>query len=154
MSVSRRGFTLLEIAIAITIGVLLLSLAVIVFSRFLAATEMDQISEEAVSVLREARDKTLAREDNQFYGVRLASSTFTLFRAPTYSAGDPNNVSHSVPNGFSITNISLSGGGTDVIFQPLSGNANTAGTFVVAHDNDVVPSTTIRMYANGTIGFE
>lgn len=146
-----HGFTLLEIAIAVTIGILLLSLATIAYSRFLAAARMDQITEEVVSVIREARDKTLARENGFAYGVHLEANQFVLFRAPAYTTGEPSNVSHATPNNFRLINISLAGGGADIVFQPISGETNMSGAFVVLHDGALAPSSTIRIYATGIV---
>lgn len=145
---------MVEIAIAMTIGVMLLSIAAITYSRFLAAVRIDQISEDIISVVREAREKTLARENDFAYGVHLAADEYTLFRAPAYAAGDPTNDTHTLPASFTLTDISLAGGGANVVFQPFSGNTNMSGTFVVKHAGGLVPSTTIRIYASGIASIE
>jgi prepilin-type N-terminal cleavage/methylation domain-containing protein len=150
----RRGFTMVEIAVAMTIGIILLSIAVITYSRFLAAVRIDQIGEDIISTLREAREKTLAREDDAAYGVHLAADEYTLFEAPTYDANDPDNVAHALPSSFAITNISLADDGSEVVFQPFSGDTNMSGTIVLEHVGGLVPSTTIRIYASGISALE
>jgi prepilin-type N-terminal cleavage/methylation domain-containing protein len=151
---SRAGFTIIELLASIAILALLISIVFLTTARFVTATTRDQAMEEIISVLRSAQQKTLARENGYNYGVHIGTDAFTLFRAPAYALGGAGNIVHRLPGNFSFTGISLAGGGSDIIFQPLNGETNTFGTFTLTHADGRVSSVVIRIYASGTAEIE
>ncbi len=149
-----HGLTLIELLIAIGVFGIILSFGFFNTTLFITQTKKDQLSEEIVSTLREAREKTLAREDGFAYGVHLEAGSFTLFRAPTYNLNAGGNDVHIVPNDFEITSIALQSGGVDVLFNLFSGDTNTSGSFTVEHEEDEVSSSTINIYETGIVEIE
>lgn len=148
---ARLGITMIEILAVMFIVATVLLLSVVGFSRFLATSRLTQASEDIVSALREAKEKTLARENDTVYGVHFTANQFTLFSGGVYAASDPENVVHSMPNGYAIAVISLSGGGSDVMFQSITGETPHAGDIILEKTaGSFQPSSTIHIYETGT----
>ena len=151
---NTRGWTLLESMLVVGIIGIVMSIGFLSYGKFVTEARKDEFSEEIVSVLREAKKKTLARENGFAYGVHLEQNSFTLFRAPAYIENDPENELHSVPANFQIASISLAGGGDEVVFLPLNGETNTHGSFVIEHNTGLTTPVTIRIYETGVIDID
>lgn len=135
----RSGFTLIEVLVAISISLLIISVSFSVFSSFNRDRAMDVGRENIVSMLKIARSNTLASKDDDVYGIHFASSTVTLFKGSNYVSSDSNNIVHTFPRFIEISVIDLIGGGSDVIFNRLTGETNQYGT------------TTLRLISNPTV---
>lgn len=128
---THKGFTLLEIIIAIGLVSAAGIMVSISFSKINANKALETSASEAASVITQARTKTLAGENASQYGVYLGEGELILFRGASYSSSDPNNVSTSLHSLVGIRNVSLSGGGRSVVFQKLTGSTVQSGTFEV-----------------------
>ena len=121
------GFTFLEILIAIAIIALLSATAFVSFNKSRHVRDLTTSSQNVLSVLRLAQSRTLAGENDSAWGVRLASNQVTLFQGDTF-AGSPLTKIYPLPGSVQITNISLNGGGSDVIFKRITGETDQTGT--------------------------
>ena len=102
------------------------------------------------AVLERARSMTLSSESDSLYGVRVLSNQLVLFQGDTYSSTATTNQVYSIIPPVEITEYSLNGGGSDIIFNRLTGGTDNYGTITVA-----IPSTgassTITIYATGLV---
>ena len=149
----RRGFTLIEILVAMALLVLLAVFFMAGLSGFLGASGLEQATDEAVGLLREARSQTLAAEGGEGYGVRFASSSLTRFRGGVYVPGDPGNTVVSLPRTVAIIAIELGTTSSSVTFERLTGAAAATGTIRFqakrtgrVRQVEVLPSGLIRRY--------
>jgi hypothetical protein len=101
--------------------------------------------------LNEARALTLASYDNTVYGVHLLPDRATLFKGNTFSSSDPDNKVNVISSRVSISNIVLSGGGNDIIFQRLTGKTGQNGTITLSLISDPSKSKTITIQVSGII---
>lgn len=145
----KRGFTLIEMTLVMTIIAVLIGIGFVSMGRFLIEARRDQLSEEIISVLRRAKRETLSRNNGTNYGVHFDSDAFTLFPGSAYVENNPENEPHVLPDGFRLASVSLSGGGNDVVFLLFTGETNTYGSLVVEHEENLVASSTIRVYETG-----
>lgn len=150
-SQTQKGFSLIEMIIVVSIFVLLVAGSVVAFSRFGEKQIIKSTVSEVLSELDEARSLTLASYDNTVYGVHIESDKITFFKGSTYSPSDPDNNITELSEKVSISNISLFGGGDDVIFQRLTGKTDQYGTLTISLVSDPTETKTITIQESGII---
>lgn len=124
-----RGFSLLEIVVALGILSLLAGLGIRSFFSARAAQDLDHAVSEITALLREARSRTLASEGSTVFGVFFLADRAALFRGETYAEGEPAEKTVFIPARTEIAAINLSGSQT--VFRRLVGNAEPAGDVTV-----------------------
>lgn len=153
MKRENYGLTILEALIGIAIFVSVAAIVIGGLSKFLIHSKLSQETENTVSFIREARQRTLAAEQQAAYGVHLEANQMVQFVGPTYSPGTSTNIIRTVDDEFILTNISLNGGGADVLFERITGATTANGTFEIQRKNDTSLSQIISIYEPGTISF-
>lgn len=123
-----RGFTLVEIIIIVAIIVILSALTFQSFSNLSEREALDKEALHVLSLLHEARSLTLSSKNATQYGVHLENSRAILFPGSSYSAGNPANKIVDLKESVTISTITLTGGGSDVIFNRLTGATGESGT--------------------------
>jgi prepilin-type N-terminal cleavage/methylation domain-containing protein len=144
-----RGVTLLEFVVVIAIVVVLTSIIVNSFSAFKNNKVLDTGVENILSVLAKARGNTLASKNAYQYGVHFESAQIVLFQGAVYSVSDPNNEIISLDTSLEVSSISLAGGGSEVIFDRLTGKTSENGTIVIRVKSDTTKTKTITIDATG-----
>ncbi len=145
-----RGVTLIELIIVVAI---LASMGVVSFSTFRTGEQQSRLNattNEVVQALRTARERTLASVGSTQHGVHLASDRYVHFEGATYGAVPASYEEHLLPPGVQIGNFSL-GGGSDIVFDRLSGEVTTAGTFEVQRSDQPTIKKTIRVLTTGLV---
>lgn len=142
----KKGFTLFEIIIAISILVIMLVVTLPKFSEFRLVQVQNATITDILSSLDKARSDTLNSLDSSSYGVHFETSKVVIFKGTSYSILDANNQDIIFASPASITNISFSGGGSDIYFSRLSGTPNKTGTLTITTGNY---SKTITIGATG-----
>ena len=111
------------IEIIVAIGVLAI-VGTTVFVGFSKATESADLKTSAfkvVDALQFARTRTIASLASSQYGVHFEQTQYVLFRGATYNASDPDNIVYPISSRVEIANIALAGGGSDVVFDRITG---------------------------------
>ncbi|MBV22261.1 MAG: hypothetical protein CMI57_02065 [Parcubacteria group bacterium] len=147
----KKGFTMTETIIIVAVSIILFAIIVSAFSGFNKNQSLNSTSSEVVSVLNEARALTLASLDNKAYGVHFQSDKVILFKGSVFSSSDPDNKITTISSKISISNISLNGGGDDIIFQRLTGKTDQDGTITLSLVSDPSKSKTITVGVSGII---
>jgi len=146
-----KGFTLLELVIVIAVILILFFIIFSAFSGFNRNYALDTEAQRVASILDEARSLTLASKGDTNYGVHFESSQVVLFTGDTYSAMDPSNREESLTSSVTISDISLSGGGSDVVFARLTGALDKNGTVTLSLVSDPAMTRTITFELTGII---
>lgn len=122
--------TLIELLISLSVVALLAALGLSSFVQSRSIRDLSSSGQNVLSVLRLAQSKALAGDGNAPWGVRLEPGRYVLFRGASY-AGAQSTENYPLPSAIEIANITLAGGGQDVIFRRLDGKTDSAGTFDV-----------------------
>ena len=149
-----RGFTLIEIIVALAIFGLILTMVWTGFATFSTMQKLDRIGEETITLLRKAREKTVAGEGGFAYGIRVEEYRFILFRAPTYVEGNPTNEILALSSNFFVSAYSFQGGGSEIVFQKFTGGTGSFGTLTIQKRNDSTVQKIFRIYETGIVKIE
>lgn len=124
----RKGFTVIEFILVIAIMGILVAVAAPFLSDSLTRSDLDIASVEAVDALREARSSAMNGKGGGRFGVHFETAQFVFFTGATYSAVDPENVVHTYGGSVTMSNITITGGGSDVHFATHKGEPTENGT--------------------------
>ena len=143
----KRGFTMIELLIVITIVVITFAATFTIQSRFLVDTYIDTNTDQIVQTLRLAQMRSIARFNNSQWGVYFDEDIdgnddkFVLFKGTSYADRDFSfDIETHLPDSLSFSNISLNGGGDDVVFNELTGATPNYGSIQIL-DNLGNPNT-------------
>ena len=146
----QRGFTVIEMLVAIVIVILLASFLSGLFGSYLKRNALTNAEQMIRSLLQQARSSSLSSKNASSFGVYFASSTITLFQGTTYASGDANNIVTSIAPYVSVSALNL-GGVSQVVFDRLKGSADKTGTIEVSLTASSSQKKTITIYGTGVV---
>lgn len=146
MKVSVRGFTLLELLIALGIFLLLAATVVPLTRGLFTTTQSDDATDTLVQALRTAQVRAQSGRNSSAHGVYFANSGYTLFQGGDY-AGRDQSYDRVVDFGAVMT-LSFDGG-DEVVFAQGAGEPDTTGTVTLTHTES--GTSTITIYSTGLI---
>ena len=144
-----KGFSLLEIIIALAILGVIATLVINPFTSFRDHQVLNGAVEEILASLQQARVKTLSSEGGNQYGIHFASNQVVLFAGTTYDPVNPSNQDIGLSSSVTISGISLAGGSSDIVFQKLTGVTNQSGTVTIELNSDPTLVKTVTINSNG-----
>lgn len=141
-----RGFTLVEILLALGILGLMLAVAQPSYSLFLATMGAQDAEAVYVQTLRRAQLLSEAGEGDSAWGVRISTSSILLYKGSSHASRDT-----AYDEAFtSATQFSVSGL-TDVVFTKFTGFPNAAGTTTISTPG--ISPAYVAINAKGTISY-
>ena len=152
---THKSFTLIEILTVVGILLVLTAIAVPAYHYFQAESELSNTTEEVITILRLAQNKTLASEGASQWGVFFNNSAsphqFVLFKGANYLSRDPAfDEAHRLPTSVEIYEINL-GGGNEIIFKRLIGETAQTGNIVLRLKTDS-KTKTVYIEQSGKVG--
>ena len=148
------GFTLIELIIVIAIFFILSALVItpfILFNREQALTGSTLIVKTA---LAEARSKTISAESAKQYGVHLSEGEreVVIFEGTSYTEGATSNIEVALNSYVTISSVSFTGGGENVVFEKLTGGTGQPGEIVLTEEIDgEYKYATVTVFSTGVI---
>src|SRR3989338_11038724 len=149
MTFLQRGFSLVEIIVAMAIGAVLVAAIVVSFSSFWNSKTVEITADQILSVINEARVKTVSSEDYSRFGVHFEASRAVLFKGDVFAEPNSSNIETLLSPLVEISDISLNGGGADIVFQKLTGKTGNYGSLRVRLKSDNNKYKTISVKATG-----
>lgn len=134
---------------AIALMVALVTIVLFSLSKMNEKKALDASFSLAVSVISEARSRTLSGVGGSQYGVHVEEGSITLFVGPVYSPLDSQNAVSELHSLTAVRNISFLGGGSDVVFDKLTGATPNTGTFEVFLKSDPTQYKIVSISTNG-----
>lgn len=144
-----KGFTLIEFLISIAVIGVIIAITVPSLISFRKNQAIQNSTNAVVSLLEEARAKTLASYNNTFYSVKFDSDKATMFTGGTYSSASADNkvLLYEVP--VVLQTVSLNGSGSSVSFDRIKGTTSQYGTIILQIPSS--SSRTITVSAGGIV---
>jgi prepilin-type N-terminal cleavage/methylation domain-containing protein len=155
------GLTLPEVLVAITILVVLMTMAVPVFTSFREDSDLNNNAEEIINVLRIAQSKTLSGEEASRWGVYFDTSTsphqYVLFRGDDYQRRVVSSDQvHKLPSNLEIYQTDL-WGKEELVFQRITGSVTTteqSGSVSLRSKKTPTKNRTIYIMNFGQVGLQ
>lgn len=146
----KKGVTLIELLIAISILAIVGAITMTVFPSLNKTQALHNDTQAVIGMIQQARGQTLSSKNASAYGVHLEANAVTLFTGSVYTAGAAGNQVHDLQTINAITSIALFGGGSDLIFNLLTGETSQDGT-VTLYSAATEKSRIIRIYKTGLV---
>ena len=147
----KAAFSMVEVVVMLAIVALAVSVVMVGFGKVNSKQALEGSALLVTSILNEARAMTLSSVEASQYGVYLSDSAVTLFIGSTYSAGADGNVVTSLNPLTGISQVSLSGGGSSVVFNRLTGATAQPGSFRVYLRSATTTYRTVTINSTGVI---
>lgn len=144
-----KGFTFIEMLVALAIIALVSVISLQVISKFNTAKILDMETEKTLSILQKARLQTLSAKDGFEYGVHFEERKIVLFKGQTYNIGTPSNLEYRLVPAVGISAVSLTGGGVNAVFKKLTGATEQNGFVRLSLAGDANASSTITIEGTG-----
>lgn len=144
----NKGFTFIETILAAGIIAILAGIVLASFLNSRNAHDLLTSRQSVISLFRLAQAKTLAGEDGSVWGVHLEQAQAVLFRGNSYASATYTQAL-ALPQTVQIANISLTGGGADVIFTALEGTTTQDGSFSMKVTGSAVLSSSVVIEKTG-----
>lgn len=148
----RKAFTVIEVLIAIGIIAVLAAISVPTANVFLSRTELNSEALKITDSLRRARSQAMSGREDSAWGVHFTSSNYTVFRGSSYNPSEAFNETFTLPGILTLSAITINGGGSDIIFNRVTGSTSTFGTTTIQSDSS--DSRTIVVNSEGTINLQ
>ena len=148
----EKSFTLVEILTIVGILIVLTALSVPAFRFFQKESDLNNSAEEIIDTLRLAQNKTISSEGASQYGVHFEAGEYVLFKGATYNPAAIENEIHNLPGSVEISEVELVGGGSEVVFDRVTGTTNQSGKVVLRLKTDISKTKTIYIENSGQVG--
>ena len=147
--VEPRGFTFIELLVVIGVIAVLASGVLIAYRSANGGIELKTNAFKIVDVLNLARQRTIASLGSSEYGVHFEANRLVLFKGAAYSALDPDNIFYLLPAALEIADVVLAGGGSEVVFDRITGKTAQSGSLKVQLVSDTGKFKTINILSSG-----
>lgn len=144
-----KGFTIIELLVAIGIGLMVSTVTVLAFQNFRDYFAFRAVVGDIQTSLIDARAATLAAKNDTVHGVHIESTKVVRFTGGSYVAGATTNIEFPFLGRVSAS-ATLAGGGSDVVFTRLTGTTAQSGTIVVTEPRSG-KTATITLFATGLV---
>jgi len=153
---NNLGSTLIELLVIISVLVILIAISGQVFVFFQKESALNNTTEEIISILRLAQNKTLASEEADQYGIYFNTSIdpheYIIFKGSDFSSRDISfDKIYTIPRALEIYNINLASG-SEVVFNRLTGITNQTGDISIRIKDDLNKNRTIYIEESGQVG--
>lgn len=148
---NKKGFSIMEILVVIFIMTTLMVLGFVNYRDFEKRMSLSSSANQIISALHLTNERTISSSSNLVHGVHFTSDSYTLFASSTYDVLDPNNEVYTLPAGIEISGINV--GGSDVVFDRLTGTTTNSGTIVLRIISNPAETRTVEVLPSGRAGF-
>ncbi|MEK7460108.1 MAG: type II secretion system protein [Patescibacteria group bacterium] len=147
----KRGFTAIEILFAIGILGIIMAIIVPSFSNFRKASLINTETQDIVSFINKSRLSSMSSKADLTYGVHFDSNKVVVFSTPTYSAVESTNETRMLNSLLYFAGTQIEGGGSDVVFQKVTGSTNKYATTTLKFVGTTATSTTFVIRPSGVV---
>jgi len=149
---NQKGFTFLEIMLVIAILSITVGFFVLYSNNSQIIADVNNQANIIVSHIRLVQSNADSGYANTASAIHLDTNSYTGFIGPIYNPLDSSNYTMDLPGVLSIQNVSLNGGGSDIVFVSPRGETANYGSFNLTAA-DINKSITINISQNGAIDY-
>lgn len=143
-----QGVTVLEILIVIAILAVLLVTILPSFMNFRRSSLLNAETMEVVTLINRARLLSVSSKGDDQYGVHFETSKIVLFKGTAYVATSTTNEAHVFGTGLTMSTTTINGGGSEVVFDKVTG-ATTQNATTTLLVTGTTSSSTVLIYGTG-----
>jgi len=132
---NKKGFTLVELLIVISIIVILAATSVPIYGNIQISSQLNENSSQIIQTLRTAKERSIAGFNNQNHGVKFEPGKHILYQGESYSLRNPDYDREIYLNDDLSFYFDLNGLGelNDINFSLSKGIPNKIGTIELSH---------------------
>ncbi len=152
--IKNKGISILELLIVLAILAIIVSFIILNLTKFRNEQALQNTTSDIISLVNEARTKTISSIDSTTYGVHFETSRAVLFAGSSFTEPNSSNKQVDINSAVSIPSsggINLNGGGSDVVFTRISGDTTNYGTIIVRLVSDATRQKTITINKTGIV---
>lgn len=142
---SKKGISIVEIIIAVSITLIIAGISISVFSRLSNSTSLDRDANIVLSYITKARTKAIDSVNSSSHGVGFGNGYIRVFEGTELTSSNISE-SYDLKGGSHISSINLSNGTSSLYFNKLTGSPSATGDIVMSSRDE---SKTIVIYATG-----
>jgi len=150
----NKGISLIEILIVVGLIAIISAIAGLNLSQFHNQQVLRNTTEDVISLLNEARNDTISSKNSNTYGVHLETNKITLFAGASFTS-NPSNKQINLDSAVIIPSsggINLNEGGSDIVFDRITGETTKYGTIIIQLVNNATLQKVINISNLGVIG--
>jgi prepilin-type N-terminal cleavage/methylation domain-containing protein len=144
-----KGFSLIEIVVAVAILGVLTSIVINTFHTAQLKKEQSGVTQSLVAHLEKQKADTQAGKGGAIYGVKLNADSYVLYKG-TYSSNSVTNQNVTINNKFSLSET-FTNTNNVIYFSKLYGKANENATITISHIQNQISPQLIVIEQSGTI---
>ena len=149
------GFSIIEMIIVIAILAVLATVVVTNFPSFLSNSSLNNNTQQFVSVLKLAQNRALASENYSQFGIYINTGVsphqYISFKGASYTSRDTSaDKVYVLDSTVEFYGINL-GGGSEIVFDKLTGASEETGDISIRIKNDTSKSKTVYITSSGTV---
>ena len=145
-----RGFTAVEIVVALGILVLIFGIGTQVFVTSRNAKQLETYTDGVSSKLEEAKTNALAGKNGTNFGVKFSTTSYTYFNGSSYSSSATSNVPYNLLGKYNISN-NIPGTDDAILFTRLTGIPSATGTIVISDGGSPAKTATVTVGVMGDV---
>lgn len=149
MYLNNKGYSLIEMLVVIFILLVILNVAMVLGRSFNNAVNLENAVKTVDSKIKTAKARSIGALNDTNYGVHFDTNRVVVFLGNTYTNGLATNETSNLPDNIEIYNISLAGGGSDMVFTRLVGTTINSGSIGIRVKNDTSKTAQITINSEG-----
>jgi Tfp pilus assembly protein FimT len=150
---NKKGITMLEIIMSISILGIILFISVPQLASFRNIQSLKNTTENIASLLNEARTLTISSRNSSFYSVRFEDDRAILFTGGSFDENDDENIVMDFESNVTLPeeNVLINDSVNEISFNRLTGETNNYGTITIELESDSTVSRTISISKTGIV---
>lgn len=151
---NNKGFTAIELIISIAVVTTLAALIISAFRGFRDAQVLNGSAEGTANLISEAHSNTLGSKKSLQHGIHIEMNRLVIFEGTVFSESNPANRELKISSQVEISVISLNGGGSDIVFQKLTGETSQYGMITLRLKGNPSKIKTVTVSQAGAVSIQ